>query len=138
MKSQLVAEILHSYIDIATQVNVQILQRTLTSNIACTENVVGEGSIYRLVRLFQVQLNFSASFQYLKLRNFSPKAFLKVGVTIFINFYRNNDCKSMVCAQCDIPGIFSYVKAKIQCYSCRCIARDVLQEMIRLLQNMVT
>jgi hypothetical protein len=59
-------------------------------------------------------------------------------VTMFIKFYRSNDCKSMVCVQYDIPGVFSYVKAKIVYYSCCCKARDVLQEMIRLLKNRVT
>ena len=52
MKSQLVAEILHSYSDIATQVNMHILERTLTSNKVWTEDVIGEVSIYRMVRLF--------------------------------------------------------------------------------------
>ena len=138
MKSQFVAKILQDYFDIDTQVNMQILERTLTSKKVQTDDVVREVSIYHMTRVFYVQFNFSASFQYIKLRYFSPKAFFKVGVTIFINFYRNYACKSMVCAQYDIPGVFSYVKAKIQRYSCRCSTRDVLQEMIRLLQNLVT
>ena len=85
-----------------------------------------------------MQPNFSASFQYIKLRNLCPKARGEIGVSIFIKLYRSNDCKSMVCLQYDIRGVFSYVKAKIVYYRCCCRARDVLQEMIRLLKNKVT
>ena len=89
------------------------LKRTLTWNKVRTDDIVGEVSIYHMTRLFQVQCNFSASFHYIKLRNFCPKARAKIGVTMFIKFYRSNDCKSMVCVQYDIPGVFSYVKARL-------------------------
>ena len=92
------------------------LERTLTSNKVWTDDIVREVSIYLLTRLFYVQCNFSASFQYIKLGNFCPKAHAKIGVTTFIKSYRSNDCKSMVCVQYDIPAVLSYVKGKIVYY----------------------
>ena len=91
-----------------------------------------------MTRLFYVQWNFSASFHYIKLRNFYPKAHAKIGVTLFINSQRSNDCKSMICVQYDIPVVFIYVKRKIVYYRCCCKERDVLQKMVRLLKDMVT
>ena len=114
------------------------LNRTLTSNKVWTDDIVREVSIYLMTRLFCVPCNFSASFHYIKLRNFCPKARAKIGVTTFIKSYRSNDCKSMVCVNYDIPAVFSYVKGKIVYYRCCCIARDVLQKMVRLLKKMVT
>ena len=67
-----------------------------TSNKVWTDDIVGEVSIYLMTRLFYVQCNFSASFQYIKLCNFFPKASAKIGVTTFIMSYSSNDCKSMV------------------------------------------
>ena len=89
------------------------LKRKLTSNKVWTDDIVGEVSIYLMTRLFYVQCNFSASFQYIKLRNLCPKAHEKIGVTTFIKPYRSNDCKSMVCVQYDIPAVLIYVKGKI-------------------------
>ena len=89
------------------------LKRKLTSNKVWTDDIVGEVSIYLMTRPFYVQCNYSASFQYIKLRNFFPKASAKIGVTTFIKSYRSNDCKSMVCVQYDIPAVLSYVKGKI-------------------------
>ena len=85
-----------------------------------------------------VQCNSSASFQFIKLRNFFPKASAKIGVTTFIKSYSSNDCKSMVCVPYDIPGVLIYVKGKIVHYRFCCIARDALQKMVGLLKNMVT
>src|SRR5215216_1613455 len=102
------------------------LKRTLTSNKVWMDDIVGEVNIYLMTRLFYVQCNFSASFQYIKLRNFCPKAGGKIGVTTFIKSYRHNDCKSMVCVQYDIPAVLIYVKGKIVYYKLCCIARDAL------------
>ena len=113
------------------------LKRTLTSNKVWTDDIVGEVSIYLMTRLVYVQCNFSASFQYIKLRNSYLKALDKIGVTTFIKSYRSNDCKSMVCVQYDIPAILIYVKDKIVYYIWYCIARDVMQKMVALLKNMV-
>ena len=79
-----------------------------------------------MTRPFYVQCNFSASFQYIKLCNFIPKASAKIGVTTFIKSYSSNDCKSMVCVQYDIPAVLIYVKGKIVHYRFCCIARDAL------------
>ena len=114
------------------------LKRKLTSNKVWTDDFVGEVSIYLMTRPFYVQCNFSASFQYIKLCNLFPKASAKIGVTMFIKSYSSNDCKSMVCVQYDIPAVLIYVKGKIVYYRCCCIARGVLQKMVRLLNNMVT
>ena len=80
-------------------------------------------------------MKFCASFQYIKLCNFFPKASAKIGVTMFIKSYSSNDCKSMVCVQCDIRGALIYVKGKIVHYIICCIARDVLQKMVGLLKK---
>ena len=111
------------------------LKRKLTSNKVWTDDIVGEVSIYLMTRLFYVQCNFSASFQYIKLRNFFPKASAKIGVTTFIKSYSSNDCKSMVCVQYDIPAVLIYVKGKIVHYRFCCIARDALQKMVGLLKK---
>src|SRR5215216_5184941 len=108
------------------------LKRTLTSNKVWTDDIVGEVSIYLMTRLFYVQCNFSASFEYITLRNFYPKALAKIGVTTFIKSYSSNDCKSMVCVQYDVPAVLSFVKGKIVYYRFCCIARDVLQKMLGL------
>ena len=76
------------------------------------DDIIGEVCIYLMTRPFYVQCNFSASFQYIKLRNFFPKASAKIGVTTFIKSYSSNDCKSMVCVQYDIRGALIYVKEK--------------------------
>ena len=92
-----------------------------------------------MTRLFYVQCNFSASFQYIKLRNFFLKASAKIGVTMFIKSYSSNDCKSMVCVQYDIPAVLIYVKGKIVYYRLCCIAKDMLQKNGRIVkENMVT
>ena len=88
-----------------------------------------------MTRPFYVQCNFSASFQYIKLRNFFPKASAKIGVTTFIKSDSSNDCKSMVCVQYDIPAVLIYVKGKIVYYRFCCIARDALQKMVGLLKK---
>ena len=88
-----------------------------------------------MTRPFYVQCNFSASFQYIKLRNFFPKASAKIGVTTFIKSYSSNDCKSMVCVQYDIRVAFIYVKGEIVHYIIYFIARDVLQKMVGLLKK---
>ena len=111
------------------------MKRKLTSNKVWTDDFVGEVSIYLMTRPFYVQCNFSASFQYIKLCNFFPKASAKIGVTTFIKSYSSNDCKSMVCAQYDIRGALMYVKGKIVHYIICCIARDVLQKMVGLLKK---
>ena len=82
-----------------------------------------------------MQCNFSASFQYIKRRNFCSKALGKIGVTTFIKSYGSNDCKSMVCVQYDIPAVLIYVKGKIVHYRLCCIARDALQKMVGLLKK---
>ena len=115
----------------------QILEKKISLNKVWTDDIAGEVSIYLMIRLFYVQCNFSASFHYIKLRNFCPKVHAKIGVTMFIKSYRSNNCKSMVCVQYDIPIVLSYVKGKIVYYKYCCIARDVLQKMVRLLKNMV-
>ena len=91
-----------------------------------------------MTRPFYVQSNFSASFQYIKLRNLFPKASAKIGVTMFIKSYSSKDCKSMVYVQYDIRAALIYVKRKIVHYIICCIARDALQKMVGLLKNMVT
>ena len=96
---------------------------------------VREVSIYLMTRPFYVQCNFSASFQYIKLCNFFPKASVKIGVTMFIKSYSSNDCKSMVCVQYDIRGALIYAKGKNVHYIICCIARDVLQKMVGLLKK---
>ena len=111
------------------------MKRTLTSNTVWTDDIVGEVSIYLMTRLFYVQCNFFASFQYIKLRNFFAKASAKIGLTTFIKSYSSNDCKYMVCVQYDIRGAFIYVKGKIVHYIICCIARDVLQKMVGLLKK---
>ena len=111
------------------------MKRKLTSNKVWTDDFVGEVSIYLMTRPFYVQCNFSASFQYIKLRNFFPKASAKIGVTTFIKSYSSNDCKSMVCVQYDIPAVLIYVKGKIVHYRFCCIARDALQKMVGLLKK---
>ena len=111
------------------------LKRKLTSNKVWTDDFVMEVSIYLTTRPFCVQCNFSASFQYIKLRNFFPKASAKIGVTTFIKSYSSNDCKSMVCVQYDIPAVLIYVKGKIVHYRFCCIARDALQKMVGLLKK---
>ena len=111
------------------------LKRKLTSNKVCTDDIVREVSIYLMTRLFYVQCTFSASFQYIKLRNFFPKANAKIGVTTFIKSYSSNDCKSMVCVQYDIPVVLIYVKGKLVYYRCCCIARDALQKKAGLLNK---
>ena len=100
-----------------------------------TDDFVREVSIYLMTRPFYVQCNFSASFQYIKLCNFIPKASAKIGVTTFIKSYSSNDCKSMVCVQYDIRGALMYVKGKIVHYIICCIASDVLQKMVGLLKK---
>ena len=99
------------------------------------DDFVGEVSIYLMTRPFYVQCNFSVIFQYIKLRNFFPKASAKIGVTAFIKSYSSNDCKSMVCVQYDICGALIYVKGKIVHYIICCIARDALQKMVGLLKK---
>ena len=111
------------------------MKRKLTSKKLWTDDFVGEVSIYLLTRPFYVQCNFSASFQYIKLRNFFPKASAKIGVTTFIKSYSSNDCKSMVCVQYDIRAVLIYVKGKIVHYIICCIARDALQKMVGLLKK---
>ena len=111
------------------------LKRTFTSNKVWTDDIVREVSIYLMTRLFYVQCNFSASFQYIKLRNFFPKASAKIGITTFIKSYSRNDCKCMVCVQYDTPLVLIYVKGKIVYYRFCCIARDVLQKMVGLLKK---
>ena len=93
-----------------------------------------------MTRPFYVQCNYSAIFQYIKLRNFFPKASAKIGVTTFIKSYSSNDGTSMVCVQYDIPAVLIYVKGKIVHYRFCCIARDVLQKMVARIvkENMVT
>ena len=88
-----------------------------------------------IVVLSNVQSHFSASFQYIKLRNFFPKASAKIGITTFIKSYSINDCKSMVCVQYDITAVLIYVKGKIVHYRFCCIARDALQKMVGLLKK---
>jgi hypothetical protein len=88
-----------------------------------------------MTRPFYVQCNFSASFQYIKLRKFFPKASAKIEVTTFIKSYSSNDCKSMVCVQYDIRAVLIYVKGNIVHYIICCIARDVLQKMVGLLNK---
>ena len=107
------------------------LKRKLTLNKVWTDDFVGEVSIYLITRSFYVQCNFSASFQYIKLRNIFPKA----SVTTFIKSYISNDCKSMVCVQYEIRAALIYVKGKIVQYIICCIARDVLQKMVGLLKK---
>ena len=63
-----------------------------------------------MTRPFYVECNFGASFQYIKLCNFFPKANAKIGVNTFIKSDSSNDCKSMVCVQYDIPAVLIYVK----------------------------
>ena len=99
------------------------------------DDIVGEVTIYLMPRPFYVQCNSSASFQFIKLRNFFPKASAKIGVTTFIKSYSSNDFKSMVCVQYDIPAILIYVKGKIVHYRFCCIARDALQKMVGLLNK---
>ena len=99
------------------------------------DDFVEEVSIHLMTRPFYVQCNFSASFQYIKLCNFIPKASAKIGVTTFIKSYSSNDCKSMVCVQYDIPAVLIYVKGKIVHYKFCCIARDALQKMVGLLNK---
>ena len=111
------------------------LKRTLSSNKVRPDDIIGEVSIYLMTRPCYVQCNYSASFQYIKLRNFFPKAGAKIGVTMFIKSYSSNDCKSMVCAQYDIHGAFMDVKGKIVHYIICCIERDVLQKMVGLLKE---
>ena len=48
---------------------------------------------------------------------------------MFIKFYANRHCKSMLRCQYDILGVIGKVKPKISFYSCSCKARDVLLEM---------
>ena len=98
------------------------------------DDFVREVSIYLMTRPFYVQC-ISASFQYIKLYDFIPKASAKIGVTTFIKSYNSNDCKSMVCAQYDIRGALIYVKGKSVHYIICCIARDVLQKMVGLLKK---
>ena len=88
-----------------------------------------------MARPFYVQCNFSASFQYIKLCNFIPKASAKIEVTMFIKSYSSNDCKSMDCVQYDIRGALMYVKGKIVHYIICCIVRDVLQKSVGLLKK---
>ena len=102
------------------------MKRKLTSNNVWTDDFVVEVSIYLMTRPFYVQCNYSAIFQYIKLRNFFPKASAKIGVTTFIKSYSSNDCESMVCVQYDIPAVLIYVKGKIVHYRFCCIARDAL------------
>ena len=111
------------------------MKRKLTSNKVRTDDFVGEVSIYLMTRPFYVDCNFSVSFQYIKLRNFFPKASAKIGVTMFIKSYSSNDCKSMVCVQYDIPAVLIYIKGKIVYYRFCCIARDALQKMVGLLKK---
>ena len=111
------------------------MKRKLTSNKVSTDDIVGEVSIYLMTRPFYVQCNFSASFQYIKLCNFIPKASAKIGVTTFIKSYSSNDCKSMVCVQYDIRAVLIYVKGKIVHYIIYGIARDALQKMVGLLKK---
>ena len=113
----------------------QILEKKISLNKVWTDDIAGEVSIYLMIRLFYVQCNFSASFHYIKLRNFLPKASAKIGVTTFIKPYSSNDCKSMVCVQYDIPVVLSYVKGKIVYYRFCCIERDALQKMVGLLKK---
>ena len=112
----------------------QILEKK-TSNKVWMNDIVGEVSIYLMTRLFYVLCNYSASVQYIKLRNFFPKASAKIGVTTFIKSYSSNNCKSMVCVQYDIPAVLIYVKRKIVHYRFCCIARDALQKMVGLLKK---
>ena len=114
------------------------MKRKLTSNKIWADDFFGEVSIYLMTRLFYVQYNFSGSFQYIKLRNFFPKASAKIGVTMFIKSYSSNNCKSMVCVQYDIPAVLTYVRGNIVYYIFCCIARDALQKMVGSLKNMVT
>ena len=102
------------------------------------DDFVGEVSIYFMTRPFYVQCNFSASFQYIKLCNFIPKASAKIGVTTFVKSYSSNDCKSMVCVYYDIPTVLIYVKGKIVYYRFCRIERDAPQKMVGLLKNRVT
>ena len=74
-------------------------------------------------------LEFYCQFQFITLRHFSPKVRIKIGVNIFIKFYANSHCKSMLRCQCDILAANNKVKPKISFYSCSCKARDVLLEM---------
>lgn len=111
------------------------LKRKLTSNKVWTDDIVGEVSIYLMTRLFYVHYSFSASFQYIKLRNLFPKASAKIGVTMFIKSYSSNDCKSMVFVHYDIPVVLIYVKGNIVHYRFCCIARDALQKMVGLLKK---
>ena len=111
------------------------LKRTLTSNKVWMDDIIGEVNIYLMTTLFYVQCNFSASFQYIKLCNFISKASAKIGVTTFIMSYSSNDCKSMVCVQYDIRAALIYVRGKIVHYIICCIARDVLQKMVGLLNK---
>ena len=99
------------------------------------DDIVREVTIYLMTGPFYVQCNFSASFQYIKLCNFFPKASAKIGVTMFIKSYSSNDCKSMVCAQYAIRVALMYVKGKIVHYIICCIERDVLQKMVGLLKK---
>ena len=82
-----------------------------------------------------MQCNYSARFQFIKLRNFCSKASAKIGVAMFIKSYSSNDCKSMVCGQYDIPAVLIYVKGKIVHYRFCCIARDALQKMVGSLKK---
>ena len=112
----------------------QILEKN-NSNKVWTDDIIGEVSIYLMSRLFYVQCNFSANFEYIKVRNLFAKASAKIGVTMFIKSYSSNDCKSMVCVQYDIPAVLIYVKGKIVLYRFCCIARDALQKMVGLLKK---
>ena len=111
------------------------MKRKLTSNKVWKDDFVGEVSIYLMTRPFYVQCNFSASFQYIKLRNFFPKACAKIGVTTFIKSYSSNYFKSMVCVQYDIPTVLIYVKGKIMYFIFCCIAKYALQKMVGLLKK---
>ena len=112
-----------------------LIERKLTFNKLWTDDFVGEVSIYLMTRPFYVQCNFGASFQYIKLRYFFPKASGKIRVTMFIKSYSSNDCKSVVYVQYDIRAAFIYVKGKIVHYIICCIARDVLQKLVGLLKK---
>ena len=113
----------------------QIVEKKLTSNKVWTHDFVREVSIYLMTRPFYVRCNSSAGLQFIKLRNFFPKASAKIGVTMFIKSHSSNDCKSMVCVQYDNPVVLIYVKAKIVHYKFCCIGRGALQKMVGLLKK---
>ena len=112
----------------------QILEKNTYFEQSMADDIVGEVSIYLMTRLFYVQCNFSASFQYIKLINLFPKASAKIGVTTFIKSYSSSVCKSMVCVEYDILAVLIYVMGKIVHYRFCCIARGALQ-MVGLLKK---